>query len=201
MKQADERRERNFEIIRQELPHALDKREEPIILRVIAETADMDFAHLLMFHEDPIRAIKTAVLYGANVATDSEVAYAAIDRDRLSQFGGSCHFFAADEDVVNEAVRRGLTPAAVAVRKAAKMHKPFIYVVTESPEAVHEICRIERTGHLDAPAVIAMPPGFVDIDEAREEILQTGIPVIASAGSKGGSLVGAAVLNAILEEL
>lgn len=198
---ADTEREKEYELIRREIGRSLDAREEPVILRVIAATGDPAYADLLMFRLDPLRAVKTAILHGADVVTDSPAVYAAADKERLAAFGGQCLYFSADEDVENEAVRRGLAPAAVAMRKAAKMHRPFVAVIAQYPEALHELGRIERTGHLDAPAVIATPAGFVRAGEAKEEILGSGIPVIASAGSRGGPDVGAAVLNAVLAEL
>ena len=194
-------REESNRMIRKLLPCRPDEREEPVVFGVIRATGDTEYADLLLFENDPLRAVKTALLHGAHIVTDAPAAYSAIDIERLEKLGGKCLYFNEDEDVKNEAVRRGLTPAAIAMRKAAKMHEPFVCVIAESPEALHEIGRIERTGHLDAAAVVAVPAGFVQAEEAKEEILRSGIPVIVSRGTKGGSQVGAAIINAILEEL
>ena len=46
--------------------------------------------------------------------------------------------------------------------------------------------------------VIGVPVGFVNVVEAKELILETGIPHIINRGRKGGSNVAAAIVNALL---
>ena len=52
--------------------------------------------------------------------------------------------------------------------------------------------------------VIAVPVGFVNVVEGKEEILRVcrkyEVPAIVARGRKGGSTVAAAILNALLYE-
>ena len=49
--------------------------------------------------------------------------------------------------------------------------------------------------------VIGVPVGFVNVEAAKELILQTDVPFIINRGRKGGSNVAAAICNALIYEL
>ena len=53
-------------------------------------------------------------------------------------------------------------------------------------------------GRLSPVLVIAVPVGFVNVVEAKELLIGSGIPVIAARGNKGGSTVAAAIVNALM---
>ena len=45
--------------------------------------------------------------------------------------------------------------------------------------------------------VIGVPVRFVNVVEAKEEIIESGMPYIVARGRKGGSNVAAAIMNAL----
>ena len=49
--------------------------------------------------------------------------------------------------------------------------------------------------------VIGVPVGFVNVEAAKELILESDVPYIVNRGRKGGSNVAAAICNALLYEL
>ena len=49
--------------------------------------------------------------------------------------------------------------------------------------------------------VIGVPVGFVNVEAAKELIIETDVPYIINRGRKGGSNVAAAICNALLYEL
>ena len=49
--------------------------------------------------------------------------------------------------------------------------------------------------------VIGVPVGFVNVEVAKELIMQTGVPYIVNRGRKGGSNIAAAICNALMYEL
>ena len=49
--------------------------------------------------------------------------------------------------------------------------------------------------------VIGVPVGFVNVEAAKELIMETDVPYIINRGRKGGSNVAAAICNALLYEL
>ena len=46
-----------------------------------------------------------------------------------------------------------------------------------------------------------MPVGFVNVEAAKELIMETDVPYIVNRGRKGGSNVAAAICNALIYEL
>ena len=46
-----------------------------------------------------------------------------------------------------------------------------------------------------------MPVGFVNVIEAKEELMRVGVPYIVARGRKGGSNVAAAIVNALLYQI
>ena len=49
--------------------------------------------------------------------------------------------------------------------------------------------------------VIGVPVGFVNVEAAKELIMETDVPYIVNRGRKGGSNIAAAICNAIIYEL
>ena len=49
--------------------------------------------------------------------------------------------------------------------------------------------------------IVGVPVGFVNVEVAKELIIETDIPCIINRGRKGGSNVAAAVCNAVLYEM
>ena len=74
---------------------------------------------------------------------------------------------------------------------------PLIFAVGNAPTAL--LALEEEIGRGYMPElVIAVPVGFVNVVEAKERIMEAGVPFICSRGRKGGSNVAAAIVNAIL---
>ena len=67
-----------------------------------------------------------------------------------------------------------------------------------APTALIRLYELIREGRFRPALIIGMPVGFVNVAEAKELILKTGLPVIAAMGRKGGSNIAAAVCNALL---
>ena len=49
--------------------------------------------------------------------------------------------------------------------------------------------------------VIGVPVGFVNILEAKDAIMEAGVPYIVAKGRKGGSNVAAAIVNALMYQI
>ena len=46
-----------------------------------------------------------------------------------------------------------------------------------------------------------LPVGFVNVEAAKELIMETGVPYIVNVGRKGGSNIAAAICNALIYSL
>lgn len=189
---------RSFEIIEQELPHPLDPVQAPVIKRVIHTTADFSYADSLCFSERAVEIAREAIRKGAGVITDTNMAKAGINKNKLAAYGGAVHCFMADEDVAAEAKKRGITRAAVSMEKSATMGENFIYAIGNAPTALIRLYELMEEGKIKPQLIIGVPVGFVHVVEAKELIMKASVPYIVARGRKGGSNVAAAICNALL---
>ena len=126
------------------------------------------------------------------------MAYSGINKRSVSELGCSIHCFMADRDVAEEAGKRQITRAMVSMERAAALEKRLILAVGNAPTALIAVYEMVKDGRLDPELIVAVPVGFVNVREAKELIIGSGIPHIAARGNKGGSNVAAAVMNALL---
>lgn len=195
---------RSFEIISEELKErgiVIPEAEEMITKRVIHTSADFDYAHTMAYSENAVSIIKQLIRNGADIVTDTNMALAGINKNVLAQFGGETHCFMADEEVARLAKERGTTRAAVSMEKASKIEKPVIFAIGNAPTALIQIYEMYQKSDWRPAFVIGVPVGFVNVEAAKELIMETDIPYIINVGRKGGSNVTAAICNAVLYEL
>ena len=197
---------RSMEIIAQELRErgiVLPEENEAVIRRVIHTTADFDYAGTLYFSEHAVSLAVRALLSPVPVVTDTNMAKAGISRAALSKTGGETVCLMAEERVAAAAKEAGITRASAAMKMAAMRYPDAVYAVGNAPTALFTLAELIGSVEAFRPSlVVAVPVGFVNVTEAKEEILccceQYKIPVIVSRGRKGGSTVAAAIINALL---
>ena len=193
---------RSFEIIQEELgDRKLDPEYDLLIRRVIHTTADFEYVDTLAFSDHAMLKLMDAIRSGCDIVTDTTMAMSGINKKTLAKFGGTAHCFIADADVAEEAKVRGVTRSLVSMEKAARIGKPLIFAVGNAPTALFSICELIREGKLNPEMVIGVPVGFVNVVEAKEELMNTAKHYIVNRGRKGGSNVAAAIVNAALYQL
>ena len=193
---------RSFGIITQELgDRKIDPEFELVVKRVIHTTADFDYYDNLCFSEHAVLRMMDAIRAGCDVITDTTMAQSGINKKILAQFGGQARCFIGDEDVAEEAKARGVTRSLVSMEKAARLNKPLIFAIGNAPTALFSICDLMRAGKLAPEMIIGVPVGFVNVVEAKEEVMRTAQHYIVARGRKGGSNVAAAIVNAVLYQL
>ena len=190
---------RSMEIIAQELgDRQLDDANADVIKRVIHTTADFDYADTLCFSPSAVEKARAALQRGADIVTDTQMAKAGINKQRLGNLGGQVHCFMSDEDVANAAKEQGTTRAVVSMDKALSLQKPLIFAIGNAPTALIRLYEHIQEGRIRPELVIGVPVGFVNVVYAKELIMQADVPFIVARGRKGGSNVAAAIVNALL---
>ena len=196
--------QRSFEIIDGELKKrgiVLTKEQEMITKRVIHTTADFEYTETLTFSEGAVGIARELLRQGADIVTDTNMALSGINKRSLAGLGGEVHCYMADETVAKLAKERKTTRAAVSMEMAAKIKKPVIFAVGNAPTALIQIYEMMQNSSWRPAFVIGVPVGFVNVEAAKELILQTDVPFIINRGRKGGSNVAAAICNALIYEL
>lgn len=190
---------RSFEILTGELlDRTFDKEEEPVIKRVIHTTADFDYVDNLCFSKDVVKIAKKAIENGACIVTDTQMARAGINKKTLARYGGEVFCFMSDKDVAIEAAQRRITRATVSMEKMCDIDRDIIVAVGNAPTALIRLYELIKEGKVMPKAIIGVPVGFVNVVQAKELIMQAGVPYIVAKGRKGGSNVAAAICNALL---
>ncbi len=191
----------SFRIIKKELDELGKEIPEellPTVQRVIHTTADFEYAETLCFSKDVISKAVDAIRAGAHIVTDTNMALSGISKKTLQKYGGEVHCFMADEDIAAAAKERGVTRAYVSMDKAAEIQAPLIFAIGNAPTALIRLYELIKENRIKPLLIIGVPVGFVNVVEAKELIMESGVPYIVNRGRKGGSTVAAAICNSIL---
>ena len=196
----EEIEKRSFEIIAAELAErgiTLPAEQDPVTRRVIHTSADFDYAETMTYSENAVEIAKNLIKNGADIVTDTNMALAGINKKVLASFGGEAHCYMADADVAAMAKERKTTRAAISMELASKLEKPVIFAVGNAPTALIQIYELMQERDWRPAFVIGVPVGFVNVEAAKELIIETDVPYIINRGSN----VAAAICNALLYEL
>ncbi|MDD2626779.1 MAG: precorrin-8X methylmutase [Candidatus Methanomethylophilus sp.] len=174
-----------------------------IIKRCIHTSADFDYADNLTFSPEAAEIGIAALKNGADIVTDTKMAAAGINKNRLGIYGGQVHCFISDPDVIAEAKARGCTRSTVCMERGAalSLKKPTIFAIGNAPTALIELDRLLAAGQVKPVLIVGVPVGFVNVVEAKELIMADSVPTIVARGRKGGSNIAAAIVNAMLYTL
>jgi len=171
-----------------------------IVKRCIHTSADFDYADNLKFSKDAEMIGVRAIREGAHIVTDTKMAAAGINKNKLKEYGGEVHCFISDDDVVKEAKERGCTRATICMEKGAEIAKehPVIFAIGNAPTALVRLAEMIDAKELEPTLIIGAPVGFVNVVESKELILERDVPYIIPVGRKGGSNIAATICNAMM---
>ena len=193
---------RSMEIIAEELGEVkLDEEKLSIIKRVIHTSADFDYVRTLHFSEDAVQKALEALKNGATIVTDTNMAKAGINKAGMDKLGCKAVCYMADPDVAAQAKIEGSTRAAACMEKACLIEGPVIIAIGNAPTALVRLDELIKEGKIKPELIVGVPVGFVNVVEAKELIMQAGVPYIVARGRKGGSNVAAAICNALIYKL
>ena len=95
----------------------------------------------------------------------------------------------------------GTTRAVASMDKACGIEGPLIVAVGNAPTALLRLAELMDAGKIAPALVVGVPVGFVNVVEAKEELLARRASAIVARGRKGGSTVAAAIMNALLYQI
>lgn len=193
---------RSMEIIESELgPIELPPDEKDIIKRVVHTSADFDYVRNLRFSEGAVRKALEALKAGCTIVTDTNMACMGISKPGLTKLGCRKVCFMADDDVAAAAREQGTTRAQASMDKAAGLTGPLIIAVGNAPTALLRLKELIDQGKIAPALIIGVPVGFVNVEYAKDVIMEAGVPYIVAKGRKGGSTIAAAICNALIYKL
>lgn len=173
--------------------------EREIIKRIIHTTGDIAFVNMVYFHPESVESGLKAIRAGKDIVTDINMLRAGINSGKLAQYGIIVKCYINDPDVAEEASRNGLTRAMVAMRKAAREARDGIIAIGNAPTALFALCELIDKGEASPGLVVGTPVGFVGAKESKEALMNVRVPFITVPGTRGGSAIAVAAVNALLK--
>ncbi|PKM81079.1 MAG: precorrin isomerase [Firmicutes bacterium HGW-Firmicutes-14] len=177
----------------------LPEGERQIIRRIVHTTGDVNIAKLIKISPDAVDAGLGAMREGRPIFTDVQMLRSGISPVKLEQFNIQTMCLIKDPEVAAEAKRTGKTRAMIAVAKAAPKLEGGIIAIGNAPTALFELCAMVSRGELKPALVVGTPVGFVGAKESKELLIETPVPYITVEGTRGGSTIAVAALNALLK--
>jgi precorrin-8X/cobalt-precorrin-8 methylmutase len=189
---------KSMQIINQGMtPHSFNEQELNVITRTIHTTGDFDYQNIVSIREDAIQAGIEAIKSGCRIVTDTMMAYSGINKRSLEKAGCKIDCFIAHQDIFRTAKEKQITRSMAAMDYAA-IEGVDIFVIGNAPTALYRIGELMKEHRITPKLIIGVPVGFVGAAESKEYIREFEVPSITTIGTKGGSNVAAAILNAII---
>ena len=191
---------RSMEII---APHLaglnLSEAETKVYSRLIHAAGDVDYAPLIHIHPEAIEKAQKALLAGCDIYTDVEMVRTGINKRKLATFGGEVHCLIADPEIAELAKAEGITRSMAAMRRFGRKLEGSIVAIGNAPTALFEVLRLMNEEGVRPACIVGIPVGFVGAADSKEALRQQElVPYITVEGTKGGSPIAAAALNAIM---
>lgn len=191
---------RSMEII---APHlagmGLTEEETKVYSRIIHAAGDVEYAPLIRMHPEAIVRAQEALKAGCNIYTDVEMVRTGINKRKLAAFGGEVFCCVADPEIRALAEQEGITRSMAAMRRFGKALDGAIVAIGNAPTALFEVLRLMREEAVCPAVIVGIPVGFVGAADSKRELAeQDMVPFVTVEGTKGGSPIAAAVVNAVM---
>lgn len=193
---------RSFRVIDQLVPESLlpvDEGGKALAKRMIHASGDPDIAGHIRVTRGGAEAGVTALRRGCAIYTDVRMVSAGINVDMAGTLGNTITCLMDDPRVPERARSEGTTRAVAAVRFHAEQLSGSIVVIGNAPTALLGLLDLVDEGRCRPALVIGTPVGFVNAAESKEELLKRDVPCATLLGSRGGSAMAAAAVNALLK--
>lgn len=178
----------------------LDAEEKEIRSRVVHASGDTELYWKLVISKGAIDASIKALKEKRNVITDARMVEAGIRKNWLDENGNKYFCVIDRNDIFNESEITGKTRASLAIRALKDYLSGSIVIIGNAPTALFELLSInEKTEKHKPSLIIGMPVGFVEADTSKNSLAsQNEIPYITLPGTRGGSNLASAILNALI---
>lgn len=177
----------------------LDEKTTKVYSRIIHAAGDVDYAPIIKISADAINAGMEALQAGADIYTDVEMVRTGINKRKLAAFGGKVHCLIADPSIAATAKAEGITRSMAAMRHFGKDLNDNIVAIGNAPTALFEVLRLIKEEGIRPKCIVGIPVGFVGAADSKEALANNGlVPFITVTGTKGGSPIAAAAVNAMM---
>ena len=178
--------EESYRIVERYVPG--NSPEDMVLKRCIIATGDPGIKDLIVFKNNAVNAGIGALREGRDVIVDVEMVKAGINKRKLQS-----DIYVA----VSLGSDSGLTRAAYGILRLREKIGGGIVCIGNAPSAAIALCRLVEEG-VRPELIIGTPVGFINAAESKEMIRELDIPSITTSGTRGGSTLCVAILNALI---
>ncbi|MBO8138064.1 MAG: precorrin-8X methylmutase [Desulfotomaculum sp.] len=176
----------------------LDDGQKAVVKRIVHTTGDLNLADKVLFHPRAVGAGLAALKSGAKVFTDVNMLRAGINLKKLRRYGSTVYCKVHRPEAAEMAKKLGITRSAAAIRMFGSRLNNQLVAVGNAPTALFEVLRLVQQGIAVPALIVGMPVGFVGAAQSKELLTKFEVPYITLPGTRGGSPVAAAVINALV---
>ena len=177
--------------------HSFGPQELKVVKRMIHTTGDFDYQNIVSIKKGAIEAGIEAVKAGCKIVTDTKMAFSGINKRALEKACCQIECYIAHEEIFQKAKDQNITRAMASIDFAVQ-EEVDIFVIGNAPTALYRLGEHIAKTQIAPELVIGVPVGFVGAAESKEYIRAINVPSITTIGTKGGSNVAAAIMNAII---
>jgi precorrin-8X/cobalt-precorrin-8 methylmutase len=172
--------------------------ERTVVKRLVHTSGDPSLAAAVRLSTGAADAGAAALRAGAPVFTDTHMVRIGVNEQRVLAYGGTLECLISDPAIAEESRRTGRTRAACAMRAFGGRLDGAVVALGNAPTALREVLALAREGVARPALVVGMPVGFVDAAESKDALMASDLPFLAIEGTRGGSPLAAAAVNALL---
>jgi precorrin-8X/cobalt-precorrin-8 methylmutase len=172
--------------------------ERTVVKRLVHTSGDPSLATAVRFSAGAAEAGAAALRDGAPVYTDTHMARIGVNEQRVLGYGGTVECLISDPGIAAESRRAGRTRAACAMRAFGARLDGAVVALGNAPTALREVLALADEGVARPALVVGMPVGFVDAAESKAALIASDLTFVAIEGTRGGSPLAAAAVNALL---
>lgn len=173
----------------------LSQEELTVVKRIVHASGDTTVASLVRFSPSAIDDGLTAITEGSPIFADVRMVTAGISHRLARTFGCSV---SCALDGRGEGIAGNTTRTAAAINHLGARLNGAIVAIGNAPTALLALLGLIDNEQIRPALVVGMPVGFVQAEESKQGLMKRDIPYITITGTRGGSPMAAATVNALL---
>ena len=179
-------------------PLDCSEEERQVIKRIVHAAGDPQIARLVQFHTNAVSAGIAAIHEGKPMFTDVRMVAVGINYHLAQEFGCSIHCALDGPSMMRQSQDESVTRSAGAIRCLGRKLDGAIVAIGNAPTALLALLDLIDSGDVLPVLIVGMPVGFVQAEESKAELTKRDMPYITIEGTRGGSAVAIATVNALL---
>ncbi|MCV3213319.1 precorrin-8X methylmutase [Plectonema radiosum NIES-515] len=175
--------------------HVFSPAEYEIVRRVIYATADFEYKSLIRFSERALQAGAAALAARTTIVVDVPMVQVGIAQHIQNTFANPV--YCSMEALTRP--QKDKTHVAWGIETLAKRYPEGIYIVGQAQTALTALVDLIEAEEIRPALIIATPAGFVNVDAAKERLLDSLVPNITIDSRKGNAVIAAAIADGLID--